>query len=646
MTFKELNLSPALMEGIDEAGFVECTPVQERTFRQVLGESRDVTVQSQTGTGKTAAFLISIFEIFSRSNGPSSRRALIVVPTRELAVQVEEETRLLGAHLPFTVGSVFGGVGYNEQERLLQQGVQIIIGTPGRLLDFASSKKLDFRQFDILILDEADRMLDMGFLPDVRRILRALPPPTERRTMLFSATLSTRVKHLAWEFMNSPVEIEIAPEHVTVDEITQELYHVAAKEKMALLLGLLNRDKPRNALIFTNMKSTAVQVAKRLTHNGMPAEFIMGDLPQRKRLALINGIKEGKIRYLVATDVAARGLHIQDLDLVVNFDIPEDPELYVHRIGRTARAGNTGKAISLACERYVYGLAAIEAFIYQKIPVLWAGDDLYARDESAGIRFSTSEVAARRGGERSGTRRATGGGHRRAATGSARRAPAPGGSAAGRGEHGKPDAPPAKEQVRSSARRGGQRSKSDERARPEAPPQEASAQIGRRPKGDASLEDRVSYYRKKYGEDFKVDPRGKVGAPQGSGRSGKGEARRPEGSSGQARSGNSGTARDSRRAADSRRGAGSAAAKGSSGVAREPSGSGSGPSSAARGPAAPTNRAPSAAKAGAAASGGGKPLKSKPNEPAAPTGERAAAGNEATTPRGLVSKLKSLFKRR
>ena len=608
MRFNELELSTALMQGIDEASFVECTPVQEQTFQQVLTDGHDVTVQSQTGTGKTAAFLVSIFEIFTRSadeGGKTSHRALIVVPTRELAVQVEEEAKLLGAHLPFIIGSLFGGVGYNQQEHLLQQHAEVIIGTPGRLLDFVSSRKLDLRQFDILVLDEADRMLDMGFLPDVRKILRALPPATERRTMLFSATLSIRVKHLAWEFMNEPAEIEVAPERVTVEEISQELYHVSTKEKMKLLLGLLKRENPDNALIFTNMKSTAVQIAKRLTHNGMPAEFIMGDLPQRKRQSLINGIKDGRIKFLVATDVAARGLHIDDLDLVVNYDIPEDPELYVHRIGRTARAGKTGKAISLACERYVYGLPAIETFIGQKIPTVWADDTLYEDDSSAGMRFSDREVERRddrrRTGERSGGGRSGGyaqrGGDRGRSQSGGRRPsvprPADGARAAqarpaddaaaaevpaavngaartgpgSRGPRGngapaqgsglprsgaRPPQPKREGPSRTDGRaqgdgraQAGSRTQADGRAQADGPSRKdgraqaevrsrtegraqsgGRSQAGPRPAANAPLEDRVSYYRKKYGDDFAVDRGGYSAQTKGTG--GKGRNDRAE----------------------------------------------------------------------------------------------------------------------
>jgi len=386
MNFSELNLNENLMRGIEDAGFTECLPVQERTYVHTL-KSRDVMVQSQTGSGKTAAFLVSIFQLFSQDSYKNPKRALIIAPTRELAIQIEDEAKILGAHLPYRTGCFYGGVGYDRQEHLLQKGVDIIVGTPGRLIDFNQSRKLKFDDIGILIIDEADRLFDMGFLPDIRRMVKKMPDVSHRQTMLFSATLTSRVRELAAEYMNDPVEVEVAPEQVTVDTVTQELYHVGRDEKLSLLLGLLRKEKPSSALIFTNMKSTAIRVAQRLAHNGFGCEYIIGDLPQQKRLTIINAMKSGKIRFLVATDVAARGLHINDLDLVVNYDLPADPEAYVHRIGRTARVGKKGKAITLVCERYVYGLEAIESLINIKIPVAFAEDAEYADDKSRGMRF-------------------------------------------------------------------------------------------------------------------------------------------------------------------------------------------------------------------------------------------------------------------
>ena len=386
MKFTDLNLDPRIQDGIRDAGFVECTKVQERTFEYSL-EGIDVTVQSQTGTGKTAAFLISIFELFLKEEYFDDRFALIIVPTRELAVQIEQEALLLAKHLDFKMACVYGGVGYEEQERALREGVDILIATPGRLLDFDRSGKVPLPDVGALVIDEADRLFDMGFMPDVRKILRRVPPARERWTMLSSATLDGRVRNLAWRDMSKPAEIAIEPERVTVDTVTQSLYHVTKQQKLSLLLGLLERENPESALIFTNTKHACEQVARRLSMNGREAEFIMGDLPQKKRQKLIDQLKEGNLPILVATDVAARGLHIDDLDLVVNYDLPEHTENYVHRIGRTARAGKRGKAVSLVCEEFVYGLQAIEEFTRKEIPVERAAAELFVTDRSAGRRI-------------------------------------------------------------------------------------------------------------------------------------------------------------------------------------------------------------------------------------------------------------------
>lgn len=378
MYFNELQLDERIMLGINDAGFTVCTPVQEATFQHSL-KGIDVCAQSQTGTGKTAAFLITIFQNLKDKAG---RKAMIIVPTRELAVQVEEEAELLGRHLDYKVACIYGGVGYKSQEQQLKQGANIIVGTPGRIMDLNRSGKLSYRDISILVIDEADRLFDMGFIADLRKMLRAMPPVHKRQTMLFSATLSFLVKELAWQYMNNPVEIEIAPEKLTVDTVTQELYHVGNDEKMSILLGLLAKENPRTCLIFSNMKQTAEDVSRRLRANGFKCEFITGDLPQKKRLEVIDDIKAGRISLLVATNVAARGLHVDDLDLVINYDIPEDCEDYVHRIGRTARVGKEGKAISLVCEDYVHALDSIERYLGMKIPVIWPEDSLFAEDKS------------------------------------------------------------------------------------------------------------------------------------------------------------------------------------------------------------------------------------------------------------------------
>ena len=386
MKFTELPLSPQVIAGVDKAGFSDCTMVQEKVLPVSL-TGRDVMVQSKTGSGKTAVFLLTIFEKYIKNN--RNGVALVVAPTRELAVQIEEDAKLLSSGIDgYRIGCFYGGVGYKEQEEEIEEGLNLYVGTTGRLLDFSKSHKIDFRLFDIVVLDEADRMFDMGFYPDIQRMFSMMRDSKERQTMLLSATLSTKVRNLAWQYMNNPVELEVQPEEITVKNITQELFHVTKEEKFSLLLSLLKKIKPQSCLIFTNTKDRAVEVAERLSLNGYKAQYLMGDMPQAKRLKTIERMKEGKLPILVATDVAARGLQIDDLELVVNYDIPEDFENYVHRIGRTARAGKSGKAITLACEEYIYGLEAIEEYIQMKIPVLWADEEglVKAEDKSAGYR--------------------------------------------------------------------------------------------------------------------------------------------------------------------------------------------------------------------------------------------------------------------
>ena len=384
MNFNELNLEPHILHGISDRGYTEMTAVQEQTLAQTL-QGMDVAVQSQTGTGKTAAFLITLFNCMFNNNAPKRKKALIIVPTRELAVQIEKEARLLNRHLGLAIGSFYGGVGYASQLALLKKGLDIAIGTPGRLLDLSERGQLNLKEIRILVIDEADRLFDMGFLPDIKKLLRKMPPRNIRQNMLFSATLNRFSKKIAAEHMNRPVFIEVTPERMTVDTILQELYHVKSHIKMNLMLGLLKAQSPQNALIFTNMRHSAFRLSKKLQHNGFRSQHLTGDLPQNRRLKIIDDFMAGKFALLVATDVAARGLHIDSLEMVINYDLPQDCENYVHRIGRTARAGNSGKAISLASEGTADHLEAIESFIGMKIPVQTADIDLYATDESLGF---------------------------------------------------------------------------------------------------------------------------------------------------------------------------------------------------------------------------------------------------------------------
>jgi len=391
MNFEQLQLSPQLLRGIADMKFTELTPVQEKTLDITLA-GRDVAVQSQTGTGKTAAFLITIFQR-QQAVAAAWRKALIIAPTRELAVQIEAEAKLIGRHLNLKVGSFYGGVGYNRQEALLKRGVDIMVGTPGRLLDLEQKGTLSMRNVGFLVIDEADRLFDMGFLPDIRKILRRVSAMQYRQTMLFSATLSAPALQIAREYMNQPEKISVTPENMTVDTITQELYHVGSREKINLLLGILKRDNPRSVLFFTNMKCDAERLSRRLELNGFPNEFLTGDLAQSRRLRIIDDFKSGKVLFMVATDVAGRGLHIEGLDMVVNYDLPGESENYVHRIGRTARAGKSGKAVTLACEKYIANLEGIEKLINAKIPVVFPEDDMFLRDRSRGLIFKSRSGA-------------------------------------------------------------------------------------------------------------------------------------------------------------------------------------------------------------------------------------------------------------
>jgi ATP-dependent RNA helicase RhlB len=386
MNFNELKLRSGLLQGIAERGYKTMTDVQERTLSVTL-RGKDVTVQSQTGTGKTAAFLITLLERMRQNDTSHEKKALIIVPTRELAIQIEKETRLMNRHMGYAIGSFFGGVGYNKQLTMLKNGLDIIIGTPGRLLDLTSRGHLNLKAIKFLVIDEADRLFDMGFLPDITRLIKQMPPRYSRHTMLFSATLNRVSRKLASEHLNHPVQIEITPGKLTVDEIIQELYHVKSHIKLNLMLGILKDQAPKNVLIFTNMRYAAFRLSKKLQINGHNSQHLTGELPQKQRLNIIDNFKAGKFGILVATDVAARGLQIDNLEMVINYDLPQDCENYVHRIGRTARAGNSGKAISLACEGTDSQLDAIETFIGMKIPVLAADYELFDTDLSEGFRI-------------------------------------------------------------------------------------------------------------------------------------------------------------------------------------------------------------------------------------------------------------------
>ena len=380
MFFHTLPLPESLRQGIADAGFTECTPIQALTLPLTL-QGKDVAGQGQTGTGKTAAFLITLFDRLLRTgNGGGQPRALILAPTRELVVQIEHDARLLGQHCGFSIQAVYGGIDYDKQREALRAGADVVIGTPGRLIDYLKQRVCSLANIEMLVVDEADRMFDLGFIGDLRYILRRLPPFDRRQNLMFSATLNHRVMELAYEFMNMPEQVKVNDDHITADNVEEVLYHVASREKFSLLLGLLRRESMARVMIFVNTKREGERLQALMMANNCACRMISGDVAQEKRLRIMRDFKAGKLPVLIATDVASRGLHIEGVTHVINYDLPEDREDYVHRIGRTARAGAAGKAISLADERGALSLEDIEAYIGHSIPTQWAEDDLFVAD--------------------------------------------------------------------------------------------------------------------------------------------------------------------------------------------------------------------------------------------------------------------------
>jgi ATP-dependent RNA helicase RhlB len=376
--FDEFALPAELLSALSETGFIYCTPIQEQTLPISLAGD-DVAGQAQTGTGKTAAFLVTVITRILMLPERDSRlpSALIIAPTRELSHQTYEEARALCRHTDLSLAEVVGGVDYKRQAETLRRGVDIVICTPGRIIDYYKQGIFKTQGIKILVIDEADRLFDLGFTNDMRYLLRKLP--------LFSATLSYRVMELTYEYMNLPEFISVTPQSITVEGIDQQLFHVGSDKKLPLLLGLLKREDWSRMLIFVNTKVGVDWLTRKLKGNGWPAEKITGDLPQRKRFRLMAQFKKGGIKILVATDVASRGIHVEDISHVINYDLPQDAENYVHRIGRTARAGKTGKAVALACEDYVYHLEPLEEMLGYKIPVVWPANDWYVADKAKPI---------------------------------------------------------------------------------------------------------------------------------------------------------------------------------------------------------------------------------------------------------------------
>ena len=368
--FDSLDLHPAILSGVAAAGFTHCTPIQARTLPIALA-GYDVAGQAQTGTGKTAAFLLVIFQrLLTTGTLGKNLRSLILAPTRELALQIHKDAVLLGKDTGLKFGLAYGGVDYEKQRTQIAGGVDILIGTPGRIIDYYKQRVFSLGEIDVVVLDEADRMFDLGFIKDIRFLLRGLPSPQKRQGLMFSATLGHRVTELAYEHMNDPDLIQIESESVTADNVKQSVYYPANREKLPLLVRLLRNMEDGKVMIFSNTRNGADLVYRTIATNGFHAGVLSGRVHQRKRQSLLRQFHDGEMNIIAATDVAARGLHIPDVTHIINFDLPQDAEDYVHRVGRTARLGARGEAISFACEDYAFYLPDVEVYIGYEIPVM------------------------------------------------------------------------------------------------------------------------------------------------------------------------------------------------------------------------------------------------------------------------------------
>jgi len=389
--FETLNLPEPILKGIQQAGFSQMTPIQRRALPTLLA-GQDLCGQAQTGTGKTATFLIALFSKLLVEVNPKRRYplALIIAPTRELALQIYNEAIDLGAHTGLRLAAIYGGEGFLRQEKLLRSGVDIVVGTPGRLLDFARRRILDISKVRFLVIDESDRLLDDGFWDELRDILKRLPTPRKRQSMLFSATLDHRTKRIASSYMNHPQDVAVEPEQITAEGIDQMIYHVDRDMKFPLLLGIFSKEEVPKGLIFANQKITVAWLVKKLEQHGYEAGLLTGDLPQNARNRVLERFKRGETSLLIASDVASRGLHIDDVTHIINYDLPQDPEDYVHRIGRTARAGKRGKAYTLACDEYCLALPDVEKLLGKPLPYEVPYDEDYGEDKTP--KFTIKEM--------------------------------------------------------------------------------------------------------------------------------------------------------------------------------------------------------------------------------------------------------------
>ena len=382
--FSDLPINEQVIKALSAASFNHCTPIQALSLPPLLA-GHDIAGQAQTGTGKTIAFLVATFHYLLTHPQPAKKqpRAIIMAPTRELAVQIYNDAELLSKHTGLSLGLIYGGEGYESQRDSLQRGVDIIIGTTGRIIDYYKQNIFSLEGIQVAVLDEADRMFDLGFIKDIRFLFNRMPKATERLSMLFSATLSYRVQELAYEHMNNPTHLQIEPERKTAERVKEELFYPSDEDKMPLLLSLMEEEWPDKAIVFANTKHSCEKVADWLQSDGHRVGLLSGDVPQHKRLKILDNFTTGVLDILVATDVAARGLHIPMVSHVFNYDLPDDAEDYVHRIGRTGRAGQSGKSISFACEKYALNLPAIETYVDHSIPVTEYDPSTLIRDVAA-----------------------------------------------------------------------------------------------------------------------------------------------------------------------------------------------------------------------------------------------------------------------
>ena len=419
--FGSLELDQRLLSALHRLDFNYCTPIQAKSLPLLLA-GKDVSGQAQTGTGKTLAFLLAIAQRLLTSERPETQpgkpRALVLAPTRELAIQIHKDAETLLQDLPLRLAICYGGKAYEQQKKQFDEPVDVLIGTPGRLIDFFKQRLYDFKSIEVMVLDEADRMFDMGFISDVRFMLRRLPAPEKRLNMLFSATMAQKVMELAYEHMNQAQLIKIDADTPAVERIEQSVYHPANHEKIPLLLGLMKKLQPQRSIIFANTKYATIKIWEYLQGNGLSAAIISGDIHQNKREKLLKKFHDGEYSILVATDVASRGLHIPDVTHVFNYDLPELGEDYVHRIGRTARAGKSGAAISFACENHAMNLIDIESYTNRTIPTMSISNDLLVEPappvKMKGGRLKTGAKSGRGGrGSRPGGKPGAGGQHQR-----------------------------------------------------------------------------------------------------------------------------------------------------------------------------------------------------------------------------------------